>query len=72
MDKAIEALEGWADQGNESRKDTIKLVRRAVLASMETGQQSRARTLIRELAEVSAQDAYTLRADVVAGYGIDI
>lgn len=50
----------------------LKELRRKVMAAMETGQHSMARTVIRELAEYDLQASRTLRAEVVGAYGVDI
>ncbi len=45
-------------------------MRATVMASMETGQHSRARTAIREYAEEFPDKARALRTDVLVSYGV--
>lgn len=54
------------------KQEILVQLRRKVLAAMETGQHGMARTIITELAEYDASASHTLRAEVVAAYGIDI
>lgn len=51
-------------------EDELAQVRMSVLASMETGNADRARTLVRELKAVNPDAARSLRMDVVQAYGV--
>jgi len=72
MEAVAEQLETWPDQTMAARQETIVNVRRFVLAAMESGNPSAAVTILRELAEYDAQAAFSLRAEVVGAYGMDI
>lgn len=54
------------------RQELVVTIRRRVYAAMETGNPQVARTLLVELAEFDAKEAYKLRANVVRDYGTDI
>ncbi len=54
------------------KQEAIVSIRRRVMAMMETGQHGAARTLVTELREYDLDAAFTLRADVVRAYGIDL
>jgi len=56
----------------EEKVIALPILRRKVLAAMETGQTGRARTIIAELSDLDIEEARKLRADVVAAYGIDV
>lgn len=53
-----------------AQKQVYQNVRARVLASMETGQHSVARTTLREYAEHSRSEAASIVADVQEAYGI--
>lgn len=55
-----------------NKQEILTQLRRTVMAAMETGQQGKARTVIRELAEFDLQASRTLRAEVISAYGVDL
>lgn len=69
---ALDALADWPEQTYAAQQETIVSVRRAVMAAMETGQHSKARTLVAELNAVNLEAGRKLRSDVVKSYSIDL
>ena len=58
-------------ENNNSVQDAnklLRLVRQRLMACMETGNISEARTTIREYAATNPKEAAALRADIVAAY----
>jgi len=72
MEAVMEQIQTWPDQGYAERQETIVNVRRFVLAAMESGNPSAARSILRELQAVDLQAWYSLRAEVVGAYGADV
>lgn len=72
MDKVADMLSTWPDQGYAQRQETIVAVRRFVLAAMESGNPSAARSILKELQAVDLQAWYSMRAEVVSAYGQDV
>lgn len=54
------------------KQELLVTIRRRVYAAMETGNPGVARTLLIELREIDMQASFTLRADIVKDYGVDI
>jgi DNA-binding FadR family transcriptional regulator len=72
MEELIDQLETYPDLSMGSRQEVIVNVRRFLLAAMESGNPSAARSVMRELQAVDLQAWYSLRAEIVGAYGIDI
>lgn len=72
MEALMEQLETYPDLQMGARQELIVNVRRFLLAAMESGNPSAARSVLREVQAVDLQAWYSLRAEIVGAYGQDL
>lgn len=68
----LDQLESYRELEIGARTELLIAIRRKVMAGMESGNPSDARTLVRELQDQDVQAAFAIRADVIASYGMDL